>query len=313
MQIPQLGQLRQVDPRQAWQNEAYHFTPWLAKEENLALLGDALGLDLELVTVEAGVGAFSADILAKDTSFDTYVVIENQLEATDHSHLGQLITYASGLDALTVVWISRKVREEHRQALDWLNSHTHENISFFAVEVELWQIGDSAFAPRFNVASRPNSFQKLTRQAKESAESSTNQFYLEYFSALIGYFSEHIPDIKMMSPVPQSWITISIGRSKYHLRIITSLQKKRIIIDFVAYDDVEKSIADLMESKAEDIRSRIPDAIFNRKDGRKESSVEVIQHCDISNRDEWPEQFRWIADQTQRFYLTFKELVTKLP
>lgn len=313
MSIPQLGRLRQVDPRQAWQNEAYHFTPWLAEEHNLSLLGDALGIDLELVRLEAGVGSFSADILARDTSIDSYVVIENQLESTDHSHLGQLITYASGLDASTIVWISRTVREEHRQALDWLNSHTHEQISFFAVEVELWQIGESELAPRFNVVSRPNTFQKLSRQAKEGTESATNQFYLEFFSALSLHVEEVAPDIKMMNPLPQNWTNISIGRSKYHLRISVSLQKKRIVIDFVAYDDVDKNIADLLELKAEVIRSRVPEAIFNRKQGRKESSVEVARNYDISNRQEWPEQFEWITREIQAFYITFKNLAKELP
>ena len=105
----ELGKLEQVDPRTLWDTEPGDFTPWLAK--NIELLAEELGLDLELLQVEKPVGDFSCDILARDTGRDRPVIIENQLEATDHRHLGQLLTYASGLDAAVVVWISPEIRE----------------------------------------------------------------------------------------------------------------------------------------------------------------------------------------------------------
>jgi hypothetical protein len=135
---PELGQL---EPRTLWTREAYDFTPWLA--DNLSLLGEALGLDLELAQIEPAVGAFNADITARDTGRDRHVIIENQLEPTDHGHLGQLITYAAGLDAAVIAWISPEIREEHRQAIDWLNRHTSEKIEFFAIALEVVRIGDS--------------------------------------------------------------------------------------------------------------------------------------------------------------------------
>jgi len=313
MVTPTLGRLKQVDPRVAWANEAYNFTPWLAQSDNLLLLGEALGMELELVQQEAGVGAFSADILAKDIATDTFVVIENQLETTDHSHLGQLITYASGLDATTIVWISRVVREEHRAAMDWLNSKTPENTAFYAIEVELWQIGDSDLAPKFNVVSRPNSFQKHTRQAQESSTGAAGQLYFEYFTALFAHIAEVAPQIKTMNPLPQKWTNISVGKTNYHLRVSAGLQKKHLVIDFVAYLDADKKIADFLQSRESQIRTRIPNAIFNRKEGKKESAVEVYKDCDIENRDDWNAQFEWIVSELQAFIEVFRPLVKELP
>ena len=139
-----LGKLEPADLREAWTSEAGEFTPWLAKEENLALLGDTIGLELELEALEKNVGAFRADILCKDTASNSWVLVENQLERTDHTHLGQLLTCAAGLKAVTIVWIADRFTEEHRAALDWLNEITDDRFNFFGLEIELWRIGGSA-------------------------------------------------------------------------------------------------------------------------------------------------------------------------
>ncbi len=144
---PQLGKLEKVDLRDTWPNEATNFTPWLAKQENLKLLGDNIGMDLEWIETEAHVGPFRADILCKDTSNDAFVLIENQLEPTDHIHLGQLMTYAAGLDTVHIIWVAKTFNDEHRAALDWLNRITMEGFHFFGVEIELWKIGESLPAP----------------------------------------------------------------------------------------------------------------------------------------------------------------------
>ena len=136
-----LGKLKHFDPRKLWENEAGNFTPWLAN--HLQLLAEALGLDdLQLVRTEQAVGEFLCDIVAREVRTDRRVIIENQLKQTDHKHLGQLLTYAGGLDAAVVVWISPEIREEHRQALDWLNRHTDEQIVFFGVLLEAIRIDD---------------------------------------------------------------------------------------------------------------------------------------------------------------------------
>lgn len=146
-----LEQLQRVDLREAWESESGDFTPWLASAENIALLGDAIGMELEVESQEQSVGKFRADILCRDTANQSWVLIENQLEKTDHGHLGQLIIYAAGLEAATIVWVAAEIRDEHRAALDWLNHITSEQFMFFGLELELWRIGDSLMAPKFKV------------------------------------------------------------------------------------------------------------------------------------------------------------------
>ncbi|WP_271518461.1 hypothetical protein [Bradyrhizobium sp. CCBAU 53380] len=165
-----LGRIQRVeDLRSIWTTEHGHFTPWLAKLENLELLGEALGIDLELEAIEKDVGPFSADILCKNTAEnDSWVVIENQLERTDHRHLGQLLVYASGLQANTAVWISAEMSDEHRAALDGLNHMANKSVRFFRLEIELWKIGSSPVAPRFNVVCKPNGWERTISDAKDS-------------------------------------------------------------------------------------------------------------------------------------------------
>ena len=157
----ELAKIKTVDLRIAWSNEATDFTPWL--QDNIDQLGDALGIELELQQREASVGAFSLDLLARDVSNNRPVIIENQLESTDHSHLGQLLTYAAGYDASAIVWIAKEFRDEHRAALDFLNGRTGEDTEFFGVVVELWKIDESRPAPHFRVVSAPNDWSKQTQ------------------------------------------------------------------------------------------------------------------------------------------------------
>src|SRR5256885_2050308 len=140
MNIRNLGRLQRVDLREVWLSESSGFTPWLAQQENMKLLGETIGIDLECEAQEKEVGPFRADILCKDTATDSWVLIENQLERTDHGHLGQLLTYAAGLEAVTIVWVAREFTDEHRAALDWLNEITGQKFNFFGLEIELWRI-----------------------------------------------------------------------------------------------------------------------------------------------------------------------------
>ncbi len=126
-----------------WAHEAHTFTKWLAEPENLELLSDEIGIGIELVQVEANVGRYNVDMLAREENTEKKIIIENQLETTNHSHLGQLITYAAGLETEYIIWPVREAREEHQQAVDWLNEHTDDKLNFFLVVVELWQIGAS--------------------------------------------------------------------------------------------------------------------------------------------------------------------------
>src|SRR5690606_23908695 len=167
-----LGVLERVPLRAAWKHEATDFTPWLAQEDNLAALANELGLpELELVATEYGVGEFKLDILC--TSDEEQVIIENQLERTNHNHLGQILTYAAGTDARKVIWVAESFRPEHIAALEFLNQNTTEYLNFFAVEIELWRIGDSPLAPKFEVVVKPNNWAKAGREQAKAASHAT--------------------------------------------------------------------------------------------------------------------------------------------
>src|SRR5689334_13079677 len=190
----EFGKLEKVDPRSAWATEASHFTPWLAHPEHLRLLSEAIGIDLELEAQEKSVGPFRADILCKDTVTANWVLIENQLERTDHTHLGQLLTYAAGLDAVTIVWIASRFTEEHRAALDWLNNATATGFNFFGLEIELWRIGDSPLAPKFNVISKPNDWSKSVREQATGAQAGQmtefQRLHLEFWTQFRKYLED---------------------------------------------------------------------------------------------------------------------------
>jgi hypothetical protein len=198
-----LGRMEKVALRQAWPDERANFTPWLAQDENLTQLGESLGIELEPEAVEKQVGPFAADILAKTVPDERWVLIENQIEATDHGHLGQLLTYAAGLDARIIIWIAETFREEHRAAIDFLNQATSEDYAFFAVQIELYRIGDSAPAPRFFVVAKPNNWSKQAQTARQATEGELNQIQqlsFEYWSSLIVSAKGRWPNLASRNP-----------------------------------------------------------------------------------------------------------------
>lgn len=185
----ELGRLVPVPPREVWTSEAHDFTPWLLA--NSDHLGEALGIELELSAAEHPVGGFSLDLVGRDLSNDTVVMVENQLEATDHGHLGQVLTYAAGTGASTIVWLATSFREEHRQALDWLNQRTADDVHFFGVQVSVVRIGDSSPAPFFEVVAKPNDWQKRLRTATRAGTVSPRgelyrEFWFRYLERIAG-------------------------------------------------------------------------------------------------------------------------------
>ncbi|MEZ5307286.1 MAG: hypothetical protein R2684_09095 [Pyrinomonadaceae bacterium] len=189
--MPDFAKLETIDTRQAWAHEAHGpdaFTPWLA--ENLSRLSEALGIELELEGTEVAVDRFSADVLARNTFDDTRVLIENQLEVSDHNHLGQILTYLAGLEAKTVVWIAKDFREPHLSAISWLNDNTDDDISFFAVRLKVVRIADSPLAPVFEVVERPNNWERrLHKSASKQGSSELSQQRYEFWKAYV----ERIP------------------------------------------------------------------------------------------------------------------------
>ena len=211
----ELSSLKRIELRDVWPNEARDFTPWLA--ENIDQLSDVLGMDLEVETTEAEVGAFSLDVLARDLGSDRPVVIENQLTATDHDHLGKLLTYAARYDAHTVVWLVREFRPEHRAALEWLNQRTGEDTAFFGVVVEAWSIDDSRPAPRFNPIAFPNEWSKQVAERGSgslSIELSERSLrYRDFFQELIDTLREEHRFTAARKGQPQNWYNFASGFS----------------------------------------------------------------------------------------------------
>jgi hypothetical protein len=205
------GELKRLDLRTIWNNEAINFTPWLA--ENIDILGKEIGMDLQLVDQEAPVGGFALDILATDSGTGRTVIIENQFGKTDHDHLGKVITYASGYNAYAVIWVAETIREEHRQALDWLNQRTDENSLFFGIVVELIQIDESQPAYSFRLVVFPNEWQKKSRLRSSKAPSKKVEAYREFFQLLIDTLREEHQFTGARIAQLQNWYSFASGFS----------------------------------------------------------------------------------------------------
>ena len=275
-----LGTIERVDIREIWPNEAADFTPWLA--ENLATLGKALGLDLEIQTQEAPVGGFSLDILARDVRSGRPVVIENQLGQTDHTHLGQLLTYAAGFDANVIVWIAKDFRDEHRQALDLLNHRTGEESEFFGVEVELWKIAESPPAVNFNLVSTPNEWRKQTvnspRAGGPVSESEKGEKYREFFQGLIDSLREQHQFTNAKKGQPLNWYSFSAGRTGFSYGVNFNADghaRVELYID-PGEQPENKHIFDRFEDQKEPVESNLNATLeWERLDNRRASRISI--------------------------------------
>jgi hypothetical protein len=210
--VPQLGRLDVVSARDIWAREDYHFTPWLLS--NADVLGQLLGMDLELETAEHPVGDFFLDLVGTDTATGEKVIVENQLEASDHTHLGQILTYAGGTDPVNIVWIATRFREEHRAALDWLNTRTDESTRFFAVEVSVVRIGASEPAPLMRLIAAPNDWGKSVRAAtsKSIVGSEKSQLYQQFWQRYLDRLrADGLQWTKATRPPPDNWVSLTAG------------------------------------------------------------------------------------------------------
>ena len=310
-----LGKLEKVELRKEWKNEANDFTPWLAKEENIKLLGDVLHIELELEAQEKNVGHFKADILCKDTINDNYVLIENQLEKTDHNHLGQLMTYAAGLNAVTIVWIASKVTEEHRAALDWLNRITDEDINFFGIEIELYKIEKSVPAPKFSIVSKPNDWSKTIKRSVTSGKvTDTKILQQEYWQALKDYIESTKSFIQPQKPLPQHWTNIAIGRSYFHLSaVVNSRDNKISVILCISGINAKNRFHTLKENyEKESLKSLGKNIEWRELPDAKESHIRLVQKADIFKRTEWGNQHKWLKDNIEKFHQFFAPKVKKI-
>ncbi len=321
MNTKDLGRLEKVDVREAWVSESSDFTPWLAQEENLKLLGETIGIDLELESQEKDVGPFRADILCKDTATDDWVLIENQLERTDHSHLGQLITYAAGLNAVTIVWIAERFTEEHRAAMDWLNERTDEKIHLFGLEIELWRIGDSLAAPKFNIISQPNNWSRTVQQAAGSGEVSAHrQLQLRFWTAFREYMESKGSFVRCQKPFPQHWMSHAIGRAGIHLNSIVSMWNSEtntkgpeIRTELVLNGTNARPEFAALEKQKDTIEKALGFPLtWHNPEGKTMCRLYTRQNADFLNEQLWPEQFEWLRQRLETMHKVFVPLIKNI-
>lgn len=306
--IKQLGKMTKIPLREVWAKEATHFTKWLAKEENLSILGKEIDMELELIESESSVGSFSADIYAKEVGTGKKVIIENQLEATNHDHLGKIITYAAGKDAEIIVWLVSEAREEHRNAIDWLNEHTDMEIGFFLIEMELWSIDGSNPALKFNVVQRPNNWAKTIKAS--NGMNDTEKAKLNYWQA---YYNVAINDsefTKVFNPHKASsdhWSTLAVGSSKYYISLLVNTGKSgKIGIEITVPDNKELGQFFIDNIKLfEDALGLSGDA-YNAS---KQSGIRFYKsHCNIKDSSKWDEFIKWHMTAALKFKNILEDL-----
>lgn len=321
----QLGHLKKVNPRKVWDTEDRDFTPWLAQEENLKLLGDTIGFELELEAQEKNVGPFRADILCKDTISENWVLIENQLEKTDHKHLGQLLTYAAGLKAVTIIWIANPFTDEHRAALDWLNDITDDRFNFFGLEIELWRIGNSPMAPKFNVICKPNDWARNVAAGASRIDSAnltdSKMLQQRYWTAFKEYVLSHDSLFKPTKPLPQHWMSIAIGRSNFKLTAIASLydsvnetyDSNELRVELKIRGPHSKSYFAEFQSTKDQIEQELgfPLHWYNPEDTQA-CRLYIRKAVDIRNESDWPNQHEWMRLNLNKFYTVFYSRVRRL-
>ena len=308
-----LGRLERVNLREAWESEPQGFTPWLAQSENLAILSETLGMELATEGTEQGVGPFRADILCRDTLDDSLALIENQLERTDHNHLGQLLAYAAGLQTVTIIWVSATFTDEHRAALDWLNEITDDRFRFFGLEIELWRIGDSPAAPKFNVVSRPNNWSRTTQRmaSGEIPESALQQ--QRFWEQLSQHLEKRAGKVRLATPPARAWTSYGLRKTGFHLEATLSPRDGQIRVELRLKGPDAKAHFALLAGMKEAIESEIGAQLeWSRQPNNNVSRIILNRKGDPTDESAWPELAEWTAEILEKFDAAFRERVKNL-
>jgi len=279
--------------REAWRHEALDFTPWLA--QNIDHLSDAIGVPLELTGTEVAVESFSADILARNPVDDSIVLIENQLEITDHTHLGQIMTYLAGLEAQTVIWIAPAFRSPHLSAIRWLNEHTSDGFSFFAVKARVVRIGDSPFAPIFEVVEKPDRWQRKLKTETATRSSNLQEQRTQYFEQLIKQTADYPSEVRksrLCYPVamnPSLSVAVEVQRSRAMIFVIADNAS-----EFGEIEKEIKAVAPAIERTLGPIReTRWGGALF------------TSTGCDLFDPQSWSDTLAWHTAQITKYIKSF--------
>lgn len=307
-----IGKIERVPLREVWKNEAKDFTSWLF--DNLEALGEELDIDLNAVEKEENIGSFSADIIAEDGSGQK-VLIENQLEKTDHDHLGKILTYVANLEAKTAIWISSKPRPEHERAIDWLNE-TGSGVNFYLVKIEAYKIGSSDPAPKFIVIAGPSEkTEAVGEEKKEFAE--RHKLRLEFWKSLLEKSKQKTKLHSNISPTKYSWIGTGAGISGmgYNYAITYKYGQVELYIDFgKGYDKDNKSAFDQLHSKKKEIEQAFGESLrWERLDNRRASRISKrYDYAGLGDKDKWDKLQDDMIDGMIRLEKAFKKYIKEL-
>jgi hypothetical protein len=305
-----LSKLEKIDLRDIWPHEALDFTKWLAEEENLDLLSNEIGISLKLIGIEVPIGNFNLDILAEEENTGHKIIIENQLEPTNHDHLGKIITYAAGKDAKVILWIVRDAREEHRQAIEWLNNRTDNEIGFFLIKIEAYKIDNSPPAPKFELICKPNEWAKITKtNLSNSHVSRTKLQQLEFWESFKDYVRTKDSAINLQTPSPKHWYDVSIGTSLAHIGLTVNTKNNQIACEF--YINKDKDFYKYLQKRIKEIESDLNE-IPNLVDAKVASSIKIQKKTDgIFATEELKNNFKWLYDKTILFKKVFPKYINE--
>ena len=306
-----LGSLKKVNLREFWTHEALDFTQWLGKVENIQLLSDEIGISLVNVRPEEAIGRYNVDLVAMDEDSERKVIIENQLEYTDHKHLGQIITYASGYNASIIIWIVKEVREEHQKAMEWLNNNTSSDLSFFLIRMELWQIGDSPYAPKFHILVEPNDWAKAIQQrnipTNELTDTKLSQ--LEFWQQFIAYGKTNNTSLRLGRKArAQHWYNISFGTSEAHLSLTINTRENTVAAS-VYIPKSPELYKHFFENKEQIEESMGFQLDWQELEGRLASRITIGKIGDIANEKEWESYFKWLQEKAEKLASTFSKFI----
>jgi hypothetical protein len=306
----ELGELKKVPARNNWKDEASDFTPWLAS--NIHILSKAIGVELEVENMEVACGPYSADILAKDTGTGKYVIIENQLEKTNHDHLGKALTYASVLlDVSTIVWVATEFTEEHTKTLDWLNDHTTDEISFYGVQIELWAIDNSKPAIRLNVVSKPNEAVRQATKTKNSEElSDSKKFQYDFWIRLKAKLEKTKKFPSLQTPSAQYWYNIALGRSHVNLSVTCNTDTGTVGVRVYIGNKIVDSMLPYLESRKEEIERTIGQSLtWNPNPENRDKIIGLTHETDLDNDAKIEEALNWLTEYSIKFRETFSRVI----
>ena len=299
-----IGTLSPVDVRKVWADEARAFTPWLA--ENTDLLGEALGMDLLHEETEAAVGRYSADLVFREQSRSRLVVVENLFGPSDHDHLGKLIVYAAGLEAGYAVLLAPEFRDEHRAALDWLNSISAENFGFFGVVLEAWRICDSPPAPRLRVDVKPNNWSRSVQSARSAGLTDTQQAYQRFWGEFLPAFREAHPGwTRATAPQKGNWMSFPSARPRllkycasFCRRAGESRLRAEACIDTGDQTTTKRTFDDLRERQPQIVQSVGEELDWDRRDNRRVSRISLYfpDRMQVTDEERWPEARDWLIE-----------------